>query len=168
MKGGIFTANPRKAPTARMIPPTEGVELTYYGSEVVRAFTVERLMCSPPDTPNGGPMLINLVRKKTPTRVKSVENPRGLGTVVHPNSNLDASETGEILAPEPVSVDKLDHLQSVDQGHKKLPMAITIKEGVVVVNVNLNGKSDPRWNFRDVRPGSHPTVGERTGEIQLV
>jgi aspartate kinase len=34
---GIFTADPRKVPTARLIPiitPEEAAELTYYGSEV--------------------------------------------------------------------------------------------------------------------------------------
>ena len=70
-----------------------------------------------------------------------MENPRGLGTVIHPNSDLDASETGEILLPEPVSADKLGYLQLVDQGHKKLPTAVTIKEGIVVLNVNSNRKS---------------------------
>ena len=70
-----------------------------------------------------------------------MENPRGLGTVIHPNSDLDASETGEILLPEPVSADKLGYLQLVDQDHKKLPTAVTIKEGIVVLNVNSNRKS---------------------------
>lgn len=70
-----------------------------------------------------------------------MENPRGLGTVIHPNSDLDASETGEILLPEPVSLDKLDYLQMVDQGHKKLPTAVTIKECIIVLNINSNRKS---------------------------
>jgi len=70
-----------------------------------------------------------------------VENPRGLGTVIHPNSDLDASETGGILLPEPASVDQLDYLQLVDQGHKKLPTAVTIKERIIVLNVNSNRKS---------------------------
>jgi aspartate kinase len=70
-----------------------------------------------------------------------VENPRGLGTVIHPNSNLDASETREILLPEPVSLDKLGYLQMVERGHKKLPTAVTIKERIVVLNINSNRKS---------------------------
>jgi aspartate kinase len=70
-----------------------------------------------------------------------VENPRGLGTVIHPNSDLDASETGEILLPEPVSLERLGYLQMVDQGHKKLPTAVTIKECIVVLNVHSNRKS---------------------------
>jgi hypothetical protein len=43
---GIFTADPRKVPTARLIPvisPEESAELTYYGSEVVHPFTMEQV-----------------------------------------------------------------------------------------------------------------------------
>ena len=70
-----------------------------------------------------------------------MESPRGLGTVIHPNSDLDASEIGEILLPEPVSMDTLSYLQMVDQGHKKLPTAVTIKERIVVLNIHSNRKS---------------------------
>ena len=61
--------------------------------------------------------------------------------MIHPNSDLDASDTGEILLPEPVSADKLSYLQMVDQGHKKLPTAVTIKERIVVLNISSNRKS---------------------------
>lgn len=47
---GIFTADPRKVPTARLIPiisPEEAAELTYYGSEVVHPFTMEQVGISP-------------------------------------------------------------------------------------------------------------------------
>lgn len=43
---GIFTADPRKVPTARLLPiisPSEAAELTYYGSEVVHPFTMEQV-----------------------------------------------------------------------------------------------------------------------------
>lgn len=43
---GIFTADPRKVPTARLVPiisPDEAAELTYYGSEVVHPFTMEQV-----------------------------------------------------------------------------------------------------------------------------
>lgn len=46
---GIFTADPRKVPTARLIPiisPDEAAELTYYGSEVVHPFTMEQVCVS--------------------------------------------------------------------------------------------------------------------------
>lgn len=124
---GIFTADPRKVLTARVIPiisPEEAAELTYYGSEVVHPFTMEQV-----------------IRRKIPIRIKNVENPRGLGTVIHPNSDLDPSETREILLPEPVSLDKLDYLQMIDQGHKKLPTAVTIKERIIALNIHSNRKS---------------------------
>jgi aspartate kinase len=43
---GIFTADPRKVSTARLISvisPDEAAELTYYGSEVVHHFTMEQV-----------------------------------------------------------------------------------------------------------------------------
>lgn len=43
---GIFTADPRKVSTARLIPiisPDEAAELTYYGSEVIHPFTMEQV-----------------------------------------------------------------------------------------------------------------------------
>jgi aspartate kinase len=42
---GIFTADPRKVFTARLIPaisPKEAAKLTYYGSEVVHPFMIEQ------------------------------------------------------------------------------------------------------------------------------
>ena len=42
---GIFTADPRKVVTARLLPvisPEDAAELTYYGSEVVHPFTMEQ------------------------------------------------------------------------------------------------------------------------------
>ena len=71
-----------------------------------------------------------------------MENPRGLGTVIHPDSDLDTSETGvEMLLSEPTSVDELDHPQLADRAHKRLPTAVTTKEGIVVLNVHSNRKS---------------------------
>jgi hypothetical protein len=48
---GIFTADPRKVATARLISiisPAEAAELTYYGSEVVHPFTMEQVCIPPP------------------------------------------------------------------------------------------------------------------------
>ncbi|KAJ2709567.1 Aspartokinase, partial [Coemansia spiralis] len=44
---GIFTADPRKVPTARLlkiITPEEAAELTFYGSEVIHPFTMEQVI----------------------------------------------------------------------------------------------------------------------------
>lgn len=64
---GIFTADPRKVLTARVIPvisPEEAAELTYYGSEVVHPFTMEQVMLfSSPEAANRRPTLSNLIRR---------------------------------------------------------------------------------------------------------
>ena len=64
---GIYTADPRKVPTARLlasIHPDEANELTYYGSEVIHHFTIEQ--CIP----------------KIPIRIKNVLEPEGSGTII--------------------------------------------------------------------------------------
>lgn len=125
---GIFTADPRKVPTARLLPiisPEEAAELTYYGSEVVHPFTMEQV-----------------IRRKIPIRIKNVENPLGGGTVIHPDLDADAVDIA------PVEVENLDLLayqaavRSLN-GEKtlKLPTAVTIKENIVVLNVNSDRKS---------------------------
>jgi aspartate kinase len=52
---GIFTADPRKVLTARLLPvisPEEAAELTYYGSEVVHPFTMEQARTEPSFSPS--------------------------------------------------------------------------------------------------------------------
>ena len=44
---GIFTADPRKVESAKLLPiisPEEAAELTYYGSEVIHPFTMEQVI----------------------------------------------------------------------------------------------------------------------------
>ncbi|KAJ3894540.1 Aspartate/glutamate/uridylate kinase [Lentinula edodes] len=142
---GIFTADPRKVPTARLLPiisPDEAAELTYYGSEVVHPFTMEQA-----------------IRCKIPIRIKNVENPTGGGTLIFPDSEhdsdllevsqeLDANKSG---IPEPISHSQLHEMaqqaahRHAHNGalyhHKKFPTAVTIKERIVVINVNSNRKS---------------------------
>jgi len=77
---GIFTADPRKVPTARLIPvisPDEAAELTYYGSEVVHPFVMEQA-----------------IRRKIPIRIKNVDNPQGGGTVIHPDPEAETVHPG--------------------------------------------------------------------------
>lgn len=42
---------------------------------------------------------------------------------------------------EPVSLAMLNQLSLADHGHKKLPTAVTIKDNILVLNVNSNRKS---------------------------
>jgi aspartate kinase len=46
-----------------------------------------------------------------------------------------------VTLPEPVSLATLNALSLADHGHKKLPTAVTIKEHIIVLNVNSNKKS---------------------------
>ncbi|KAF8156856.1 aspartate kinase [Crassisporium funariophilum] len=128
---GIFTADPRKVPTARLISvisPDEAAELTYYGSEVVHPFTMEQA-----------------IRRKIPIRIKNVENPRGGGTVIYPDQESDVPSDihGTPSVPEPTSLKSLHDLAlaTEDSQRKRLPTAVTIKEHIVVLNVNSNRKS---------------------------
>ncbi|KAJ8595578.1 aspartate kinase [Rhizopogon salebrosus TDB-379] len=124
---GIFTADPRKVPTARLIPiisPDEAAELTYYGSEVVHPFTMEQV-----------------IRRKIPIRIKNVENPLGGGTVIHPEPDIEAPhDNGPYEAPV-VTLQTLSLANEEVRKNKRLPTAVTIKEGIVVLNVNSNRKS---------------------------
>ncbi|CCM05100.1 uncharacterized protein FIBRA_07307 [Fibroporia radiculosa] len=130
---GIFTADPRKVPTARLIPiisPEEAAELTYYGSEVVHPFTMEQV-----------------IRRKIPIRIKNVENPKGGGTVIHPDPDIDAlpdlypDEERVIAIPGTTTIFRPLSDPSSDSPERKLPTAVTIKERIVVLNVNSNRKS---------------------------
>ena len=142
---GIFTADPRKVPTARLIPvisPEEAAELTYYGSEVVHPFTMEQV-----------------IRKKIPIRIKNVENPTGGGTVIHPepDAEIDVVGTrGGPGAPEPASVSSLSTFLTQPpsthtpsnlgagfqlEENKRLPTAVTIKDHIIVLNIHSNRKS---------------------------
>jgi aspartate kinase len=131
---GIFTADPRKVPTARLInviSPDEAAELTYYGSEVVHPFTMEQV-----------------IRKKIPIRIKNVENPKGGGTVIHPDFDIESAFNA---VPEPATKSTLNLLSATShfaptllngrQKDEKSPTAVTIKENIMVLNVNSNRKS---------------------------
>lgn len=72
---GIFTADPRKVPTARLlssVTPSEAAELTFYGSEVIHPFTMDQV-----------------IKAGIPVRIKNVMNPRNAGTVILPDERID-------------------------------------------------------------------------------
>lgn len=69
---GIFTTDPRKVPNARVLPrisPAEAAELTYFGSEVLHPFTMERVVAA-----------------NVPIRIKNTFHPDRAGTVIAPYS----------------------------------------------------------------------------------
>lgn len=131
---GIFTADPRKVPTARLlsnITPAEAAELTFYGSEVIHPFTMEQV-----------------IRAKIPIRIKNVTNSRISGTVIQP----EESEQRNPLVPghDP----KLFRTRSVsllaENLRPKRPTAVTIKHRILVINVHSNKRSLSHGFFANV------------------
>ncbi|KAI5838777.1 Aspartate/glutamate/uridylate kinase [Morchella snyderi] len=121
---GIFTADPRKVPTARLIPvitPEEAAELTYYGSEVIHPFTMEQV-----------------IRARIPIRIKNVENPAGEGTIIFPDTIHRKGEDTPTEPPRHMRLKTNDPL--LVQRHKR-PTAVTTKNNIVVLNVHSNRKS---------------------------
>ncbi|KAJ5220789.1 uncharacterized protein N7469_009676 [Penicillium citrinum] len=111
---GIFTADPRKVPTARLLPaitPSEAAELTFYGSEVIHPFTMEQV-----------------IRAKIPIRIKNVMNPRNKGTIIFPDSPAELERTP-------------GHDPRFLMQKPKRPTAVTIKHKILVINVHSNKRS---------------------------
>lgn len=117
---GIFTADPRKVPQARLldtVTPDEAAELTYYGSEVIHPFTMEQV-----------------IRTHIPIRIKNVQNPQGNGTIIYPN---DQAKKGESTPPHPPVTLSSSFFESKKRG----ATAITTKSDIVVVNIHSNKKT---------------------------
>lgn len=119
---GIFTADPSKVPTARLlssITPSEAAELTFYGSEVIHHLTMDQVIrASPP----------------IPIRIKNVKNPRGNGTIVIPDPVLSAAHQLQRSRRGSTSL-------SAAYKKPKRPTAVTIKDHISVINVHSNKRS---------------------------
>ncbi|EXM35778.1 aspartate kinase [Fusarium oxysporum f. sp. vasinfectum 25433] len=116
---GIFSADPSKVPTARLlssITPSEAAELTFYGSEVIHHLTMDQVIRAEPPIP---------------IRIKNVKNPRGNGTIVVPDRILSASHQLTRDSPKPQAEHK----------KPKRPTAVTIKDHISVINVHSNKRS---------------------------
>lgn len=116
---GIFTADPSKVPTARLltsITPSEAAELTFYGSEVIHHLTMDQVIRAHPPIP---------------IRIKNVKNPRGNGTVVIPDPVLSAGQQLHRSRPSQTPLFK----------NPKRPTAVTIKDQISVINVHSNKRS---------------------------
>jgi aspartate kinase len=117
---GIFTADPTKVPTARLIPsitPSEAAELTFYGSEVIHHLTMDQVIKAVPPIP---------------TRIKNVKNPRGEGTIVRPDPSL---APGQQLQRSRKPSDPRD------RKNPKRPTAVTIKDNISIINIHSNKRS---------------------------
>ncbi|KAJ7643823.1 Aspartate/glutamate/uridylate kinase [Roridomyces roridus] len=118
---GIFTADPHKVPTARLIPvisAADAAQLTYYGSEVVH------------------PLAIEQAGRDIPIRIKNVRNPDGGGTLIIWDQGNDLS-TIAVSVKEPIVVLTTPHKHST---HGFLAHIITILDqfGVVVDLMSSN------------------------------
>lgn len=116
---GIFSADPSKVPTARLlssITPSEAAELTFYGSEVIHHLTMDQVIRAHPPIP---------------IRIKNVKNPRGNGTIVVPDPILSAGHQLSRGSP------KLEN----NHNKPKRPTAVTIKDHINVINVHSNKRS---------------------------
>jgi len=119
---GIFTADPTKVPTARLLPsitPSEAAELTFYGSEVIHHLTMDQVMHATPPIP---------------IRIKNVKNARGSGTIVIP----------DIVKSPSQSIQRQNgYRPSYPAKGKtpKRPTAVTIKDKISVINVYSNKRS---------------------------
>lgn len=121
---GIFTADPRKVPNARLlesVTPDEAAELTYYGSEVIHPFTMEQV-----------------IKAKIPIRIKNVTNPTGKGTVVYPDN---IGRRGEDTPPHPPAAYETLTNTYIQSQKRRSATAITAKQDIVVINIHSNKKT---------------------------
>ena len=129
---GIFTADPRKVPTAKMLPVVsseEASELTFHGSEVVH-FTAMRLA----------------MRNKIPMRIKNVMSPKDAGTLIlNDYTDLD-------LAPLP-DLEFRGSRRSSETSVDDLPcapLAITSKDQILLINIRSAERVKPHTFFAGI------------------
>jgi aspartate kinase len=118
---GIFTADPRKAPTARLLPsitPSEAAELTFYGSEVINSVAMQQV-----------------VRAEIPIRVLNVMKPSGQGTMIAATKTVKVSKRPGFTLTRGKSLADLTILEV-----SKKPTAVTVKRSVVLLNIRSNRK----------------------------
>jgi aspartate kinase len=123
---GIFTADPRKVPTARLlaqISPAEASELTFYGSEVIHPFTMEQV-----------------IRARIPIRIKNVMNPRGEGTIIFPDSVRELETNSPGHDPKLFRT-RSESVLHTDRKRPRRPTAVTLKHKILVMNVHSNRRS---------------------------
>jgi aspartate kinase len=145
---GIFTADPRKVPEARLLPiitPEEAAELTYYGSEVIHPFTMEQV-----------------IRARIPIRIKNVKNPSGEGTVIFPDNaflwNMEIEHqhlSGQSSPNISSACSSSPPRVLIENGYagdmsRRHPTAVTIKDDVIVLNIHSNRKSVSHGFFAQV------------------
>ncbi|KAJ0302680.1 hypothetical protein Brms1b_011955 [Colletotrichum noveboracense] len=118
---GIFTADPRKVPSARLLSTVTAEEAT-------------ELTCA-----------------NIPLRLKNVFNPTGAGTIIYPSRTpsppltppTPTDEKVDVKVPLPSIDFMLGNGYHGDQKERRRPTAVTVKDSILLVNVvcNRNTKS---------------------------
>ncbi|KAI1195904.1 aspartate kinase [Nemania serpens] len=126
---GIFTADPRKIPSAQLLSSVtadEATELTYYGSEVIHPLTMDQIRDA------------NIF-----LRLKNVFKPHNEGTLIDPKATSSILEIGQVkkVIPPPGVLLKNDF--TVGRSERRRPTAVTVKDDVFLIHVvcNRNTKS---------------------------
>ena len=132
---GIFTADPSKVPTARLVPsitPSEAAELTFYGSEVIHHLTMDQVIKATPPIP---------------IRIKNVKNPRGEGTIVKPDPLLAPDQTLQRHKQNGCTNGCTNGTTTPNgtpcfkSNKPKRPTAVTIKDKISIINIHSNKRS---------------------------
>ncbi|KAH6664680.1 aspartate kinase [Halenospora varia] len=129
---GIFTADPRKVPSARLLPTItleEASELTYYGSEVIHPLTMGQIR-----------------NANVPLRIKNVKNPEGSGTIIYPSPSPSNTPKTSSSTSSLTSLNSSDSIASFMQANgyygssqsRRAPTALTAKDSIVLMNVQSN------------------------------
>ncbi|KAH6887840.1 Aspartate/glutamate/uridylate kinase [Coprinopsis sp. MPI-PUGE-AT-0042] len=145
---GIFTADPRKVPTARLIPvisPDEAAELTYYGSEVVHPFVMEQKDPNSdkehPDADSVHPAYDSTSALPEPASSSALSQ----YAVSHHHTVSSSPLNGSASPKGPPRTPSLSSITGGygfdDPNNRRLPTAVTIKEHIMVLNVHSNRKS---------------------------
>ena len=127
---GIFSADPRRVPTAKLLPEItspEAAELTFYGSEVIHPFTMHQAVSS-----------------RIALRIRNVSNPLGQGTkiVPEPPTTLSALDGSPGHKPNgSLSFRPHSRHGKAPSMRAKRPTAVTIKNNILVMNVHSNKRS---------------------------
>jgi len=124
---GIFTADPRKVPTATLlsqISPAEAAELTFYGSEVIHPSTMDQV-----------------IRARIPIRIKNVKNPRGAGTIIYPDIPTEPQSINGSPKHSPFLFRSRSATRLPPRSRPKRPTAITMKRKILVMNIHSNKRS---------------------------
>lgn len=128
---GVFNADPRKVPTASLlesITPSEAAELSFYGAEVIHPSAME-----------------HVIRANIPIRVKNVMSPGNPGTRIDPVKAVHARRASG--SNQTFQVRAKDHEAVAAKRSQIKPVAISVKQNMLVVNIQTRDRSCSSSNY---------------------